>query len=332
MSKKAKESQQLTPLPPSAASISRKALTIRVSGQIIHPLNLRIESVSLLPHTSRPAHSTETWDVSVAELSSIVDSLWELTELNQAGNSVPKCGSASEGFPYKQRDGSQAFLAQVPTKHLAESSGLGSADGNLQCPVCEKTIKHKALRSHMGGHILRAQMGASDENIKVPVSDVDLCGFCGQASHPVRLTKEGRKRTFQPSSSCPFTVAFSLGAAANSTKTSPLTNIPIRCTLCPPSSGDRSVFWKYNMPHHINTAHSSRDGNKPLPSELSAALKISQSEQRALGIPHHLITPVSEDESDLYPQTSAATCGKHKRTATTARNAAAGECSKRLKG
>ncbi|KIK78311.1 hypothetical protein PAXRUDRAFT_164306, partial [Paxillus rubicundulus Ve08.2h10] len=89
----------------STMSVSRKALIIRISGQTIHPLNLRIESTSHLPPTLWPIHSTETWAVSVIKLSAVVDALWELTELNQANSHVPKCGGDSDGFPYKLRDG-----------------------------------------------------------------------------------------------------------------------------------------------------------------------------------------------------------------------------------
>ncbi|KAF9227823.1 hypothetical protein BS17DRAFT_407234 [Gyrodon lividus] len=88
------------------------------------------------------------------------------------------------------------------------------------------------------------------------VSDVDPCAFCGQSGHPVRLVKEAWKRAFQPSSTCLFTIPFSFGAATNNMKASPST---IHCTLCPPSSGDRDVVWKYNMAHHISAVHSGRN-------------------------------------------------------------------------
>ncbi|KIK73647.1 hypothetical protein PAXRUDRAFT_585015 [Paxillus rubicundulus Ve08.2h10] len=189
--------------------------------------------------------------------------------------------------------------------------------------VCEKTVKKKALRSHMGGHILRAQMGVLEDNVKVAVSEVDPCGFCGQSGHRVRLVKEGRKWTFQPSSTCPFTVPFSLGAAANSTKASPSTNAPIRCTLCPSSSGDRGVVWKYNMAHRISTVHSGRNPDQPLPPALATAMKVSRSEQQALGIPQDSID-ASDDEPDTNPQTSGGR--KRKRAATVG-----GENSKRSK-
>ncbi|KAG2033240.1 hypothetical protein BDR03DRAFT_835263, partial [Suillus americanus] len=86
------------------------------------------------------------------------------------------------------------------------------------------------LHSQMGGHILHAQLGAQDDDVRTPVSIIDPCGFCGQSGHPVKLVKQ--KRTFQPQSSCPQAISFSLGAATNSSKASPSTNAPIRCQLC----------------------------------------------------------------------------------------------------
>ncbi|KAF9223611.1 hypothetical protein BS17DRAFT_766894 [Gyrodon lividus] len=170
----------------------------------------------LAPLKQKKKSNSKTWAVFVIELSAVVDALWELTELNQANSHVPKCSG----------DSSLAFVAEMATRQLLTKQ-LGNTDKTIECPVCKKTIKHKALRSHMGGHILQAQMGILEDDINVPVSMVDLCGFCGQLGHPVQLVKEGQKRTFQPSLSCPFSIIFSIGAAVNSTKTSPSMNVPI---------------------------------------------------------------------------------------------------------
>ncbi|KIK79088.1 hypothetical protein PAXRUDRAFT_36512 [Paxillus rubicundulus Ve08.2h10] len=256
-------------------SVSHKALIICISGQIIHPLNLCIEFTSHLPPTLQPIHSTETWVVSVIKLSAVVDALWELMELNQANSHVPKCGGDSEGFPYKLQDGSLAFVAETATKQLLTKRS-GNADKTIECPVCEKTVKHKALHSYMRGHILQVQMGVSEDDINIPVSMVDPCGFCGQSGHLVWLVKEGQKWTFQPSSSCPFSIIFSIGA--------------------------------YNMAHHISTVHSGLNPNQPLPLVLATAMKITHSEQQALGIPPDLIS------GDDKPQTPASRKRKHAAT------------------
>ncbi|KIK79954.1 hypothetical protein PAXRUDRAFT_159905 [Paxillus rubicundulus Ve08.2h10] len=211
-----------------------------------------------------------------------------------------------------------AFVSETATRQLLTKQP-GNADKTIECPVCEKTVKHKVLCSHMGGHILRAQMGISEDNINV--SMVDPCGFCSQSGHPVQLVKEGWKRTFQPSSSCPFSIIFSIGAAANSTKTSPSTNVPIQCPLCLSSSSDHSTILKYNMAHHISAVHSGLNPNQPLPLALAMAMKITRSEQQALGIPLDLIS--GDDEL----QTPAS--GKRKRAAT--RSTVHGEASKRSK-
>ncbi|KIK76996.1 hypothetical protein PAXRUDRAFT_168153, partial [Paxillus rubicundulus Ve08.2h10] len=110
------------------------------------------------------------------------------------------------------------------------------------CAICGKAMKHKSLCSHTGGHILHAQMGIKEDHLVTQVTVGDPCGFCRQSGHPVQLTKEGKKRTFQLSSSCPLAITFSLGAAATSTKNSPSTNVPIHCSICPATSGDCVIF------------------------------------------------------------------------------------------
>ncbi|KAG1800881.1 uncharacterized protein HD556DRAFT_1438880 [Suillus plorans] len=115
-----------------------------------------------------------------------------------------------------------------------------------------------------------------DDDVRTPVYVIDPCGFCGQSGHPVKLVKQ--KRTFQPQSSCPQAIVFSLSAAVNSSKASPSTNASIRYELCPTSSGDRAVFWKYNVHQEI---------------------EISRLEKECLGIPPDLIDNAG---SEVHPQ------------------------------
>ncbi|KIJ08456.1 hypothetical protein PAXINDRAFT_88831, partial [Paxillus involutus ATCC 200175] len=187
------------------------------------------------------------------------------------------------------------------------------------CPICSKSIKHKALRSHMGGHILRAQMGIKEDHLIAQASSiatVDPCGFCGQSGHPVRLVKESKKHTFQPSSSCSLAITFSLGAAATSSKNSPSTNAPIRCSICPATSGDRAVVWKYNMPHHLGTVHAERSPTQPLPADLVNAMKVVRLEQERLGIPGEFISVGNEDEASETGEGTPATTAKRTKRAS----------------
>ncbi|KIK91538.1 hypothetical protein PAXRUDRAFT_797043, partial [Paxillus rubicundulus Ve08.2h10] len=103
---------------------------------------------------------------------------------------------------------------------------------------------------------------------------IDRCSFCGQSGHPVQLTKEGNKWMYQPLSVCPLAITFSLGAAAKSTKNSPLTNTPVHCSICPPSTGDCAVIWKYNVMYHLGMVHSEQNPAQPLPDNLVKAMNI----------------------------------------------------------
>ncbi|KIJ12646.1 hypothetical protein PAXINDRAFT_82548, partial [Paxillus involutus ATCC 200175] len=192
------------------------------------------------------------------------------------------------------------------------------------CAICGKAVKHKSLRSHTRGHILRAQMGIKEDHLVTQVAVGDPCGFCGQSGHPVRLTKEGKKRTFQLSSSCPLAITFSLGVAATSTKNSPSTNVPIRCSICPATSGDRAVVWKYNMAHHLGTVHAERHPAQPLPADLITAMKITCFEQEHLGIPGELISLADSNEEEA--ETGEGTSSTLTRMKRKARGPALGQC------
>ncbi|KAI0770900.1 hypothetical protein BD413DRAFT_553505 [Trametes elegans] len=56
----------------------------------------------------------------------------------------------------------------------------------------------------------------------------------------------------------------SYSSACKTTTTTPCTNVPIHCPLCPPlSPGSPVTIWKYNTMAHLLTAHI--DENDSLP-------------------------------------------------------------------
>jgi hypothetical protein len=169
----------------------RNALVIQIPGHMVHPLNLCIESIEYIPAPQwPPSQQHKTWAVSQAALTEAVDALWEVTEMNQASGSIPKCSLAADGFPYKQRDGmfialhhefcshsttyntgNIAFVAQTASVPLQNKTPKSNTIANdcVECAVCEKRVKHKALHSHMGRHILCTQLVAQDDNVRTPV-------------------------------------------------------------------------------------------------------------------------------------------------------------------
>jgi hypothetical protein len=74
-------------------------------------------------------------------------------------------------------------------------------------------------------------------------------------------------------------------AAAQFSKSSPCTNIPVHCSLCSPAiSGNPQTIWKYNSVYHLISEHS--NGNIPpaIPGQLLVQIFISKGAEKALGI------------------------------------------------
>lgn len=84
---------------------------------------------------------------------------------------------------------------------------------------------------------------------------------CGLCLHPAPLCQfflkkgKGAKRTLKidKSMGCPIKPSFSYGVASESSASSPCSNVPIACPLCPEK--DVPAIWKYNMKDHIRKVH-----------------------------------------------------------------------------
>ena len=111
---------------------------------------------------------------------------------------------------------------------------------------------------------------------------VNPCGFCLAPGSlcSVRLKKgQGRKVGMQidmQNSRCQHNnqVRLSLTGFAKSTDSSPCTNIPITCPLCPAAS---DAVWKYNLEAHLKIVHPTANT-----SEYEALYNVSKSEFVAL--------------------------------------------------
>lgn len=123
---------------------------------------------------------------------------------------------------------------------------------------------------------------------------IEPCGFCGREDTCItRLVKKGTSSKI--SSSCRyFYASMSYAAAAKSTKSTPCTNIPIHCPLCPPSpSGNPVTIWKYNAIVHLHTHHLTKENCLPdLPPAFMIDMHISKAEESAMG--------VGEESTDLW--------------------------------
>jgi hypothetical protein len=81
-------------------------------------------------------------------------------------------------------------------------------------------------------------------------------------------------------------------AATNCSASSPCTNVPIHCSICPPSlSGNLKTIWKYNVVNHLLTHHAEVDPTQPckylapeIPGQLLVDMFITKQEERLMNI------------------------------------------------
>jgi hypothetical protein len=84
------------------------------------------------------------------------------------------------------------------------------------------------------------------------------CGFCGLDSTCQTQLTVKKGGVLSISSTCPYHYdKMQYKAAQEPTKTSPCTNLPIHCQLCPPMgiSGEPRTIWKYNAIYHLLSEH-----------------------------------------------------------------------------
>ncbi len=125
----------------------------------------------------------------------------------------------------------------------------------MVCPSCIPTIaldpsKPHSFLAHIGAHILKKSVIPSTEPCGLCLSPSPLCQFY--------LTKgkgaQGQmKIDYGSSRGCPnLAVTFKYAVAAASSKSSPCSNVPIRCPLCPSNS---PAIWKYTAKYHFMNRH-----------------------------------------------------------------------------
>ncbi|KAF8970226.1 hypothetical protein BDZ97DRAFT_1603815, partial [Flammula alnicola] len=124
------------------------------------------------------------------------------------------------------------------------------------CSLCSPSFEfgtkvgQRALE-HIGAHVL------FDPNI---TREDEPCGLCLRSSSHCRIflargaggkTKVNTHR----SSGCGNWQVFRYTVAAESTSTSPCSNVPVTCPICPDKQSP--AVWKYNLRSHILSKHPS---------------------------------------------------------------------------
>lgn len=133
--------------------------------------------------------------------------------------------------------------------HPRSTNELGVHD----CPGCSANLRSLSAPkrlNHMGAHILHD-----------PTLDrsIERCGFCLRPSPTcvIKLQRSNKKfRIDMVHSTCIRLEKFSYARAAESTTSTPCTNVPLLCPLC---LQNKPAVWKYSFEAHLQTCHPTVD-------------------------------------------------------------------------
>lgn len=141
-----------------------------------------------------------------------------------------------------------------------ESVGMETLNSkDCQCPACgpDSTLdlsQGQRLLEHIAAHILH------DSKFE---RSIERCGLCLRSSPQCQFyLKKGRGTQSNlkidwDRSTCPTKINFSYIVAAQSTASSPCSNIPILCPLC--SEKKDPAIWKYYAKTHFHNNHPTAD-------------------------------------------------------------------------
>ncbi|KAF8874101.1 hypothetical protein CPB84DRAFT_1817928 [Gymnopilus junonius] len=147
-----------------------------------------------------------------------------------------------------------------------------------ECPICVPTVDfsgasaHRVLE-HNAGHIL------FDQHVNVANQPCGLCLRPVPACSFYLKKGKGEKTTMQmdvKKSMCANKLGFQYQTAMESTKSTPCSNAPIPCPLCPKSA---LAIWQYNLRYHLKDAH--RVDNLEPHSHLSTITHIKKHPRRS---------------------------------------------------
>ncbi|KAH6894864.1 hypothetical protein BKA70DRAFT_1117512, partial [Coprinopsis sp. MPI-PUGE-AT-0042] len=123
---------------------------------------------------------------------------------------------------------------------------------------------------------------------------VDPRGWCGLDGQCKTQLVTDSKGTSKILSTCDYhyvKMSHSSITKRRETFSSPCTNIPIHCMICPQGlNHQHPTFWKYNLHHHIPEFHASEGPDlarryPPLLPQMVVDIYISREEEGLLGIP-----------------------------------------------
>ena len=180
--------------------------------------------------------------------------------------------SSPAALPYRDINGDKSLIVQDIPGCLLPQQKYNAKD-ILPCFLCGAL---KDMRKHVGEHIICTlrSSGRPNECKLRPVGD-NPCGFCGLDGCITQLLiKKGGGFTI--TSNCQYHYAqMQYQAAAQFSKSSPCTNVPIHCPICPISvSKAPQTIWKYNALFHLTSEHATGSTPPQIPRQLLADMHI----------------------------------------------------------
>ncbi|KAI1795787.1 hypothetical protein LXA43DRAFT_1090426 [Ganoderma leucocontextum] len=234
-----------------------------------------------------------TWSLPQSQLQDAIDISWKALSPTTEDvivnvEDLPTL-KPSDSLPYRYRNGPEDAALTVPDIPVFISTEK-PADGNspVACYLCRSKIPLKNMRNHVGHHIMYSMRDVPDALLKGDEVDVPVepCGFCGREDKCITLfTKKGT--THKIASSCPYHYkSMAYTTAAKPSKTTPCTNVPIHCLLCPlTSTGQPATIWKYNAMTHLFVSHSENGSClPPLPAQMIVDMHISKQEEAWMAV------------------------------------------------
>ncbi|KAF9001173.1 hypothetical protein BDQ17DRAFT_1426738 [Cyathus striatus] len=202
---------------------SMKEHSFSVPGRLMQVTNPTLSTI----HEKMPFYLLEG-SVLVALTASIFQSL-TTSDLKH----VPKLDPTRQ-YPYRESGGYACFVCETD----CDIGDIGHLDTSecMRCspPTTLDLTQGQRILEHMGAHIL---------------FDPDVVKSKGKgANGKVRINQ-------QSSNGCMMKTRFSYNVAADSTASSPCSNVPISCPICPSSE---PAVWKYFMKRHFEDRHGSQ--------------------------------------------------------------------------
>ncbi|KAJ7181372.1 hypothetical protein C8R43DRAFT_1101284 [Mycena crocata] len=207
--------------------------TLKIPGSMVQTVNPTLSTA----HAGTPCYLFES-----SSLRILAASLFE--QLTSQTRMLVPVVTSTKFFPYREAGGKACFVCEADNN----SMDLGAANTCPACPGNTPLDPRQGLKvlGHIGAHIL------FDPKID---RSTQPCGCCLNPSPMCEffLTTSGKKKINPARSKCPSSaIKFTYSVAANSSPSSPCSNVQLNCPLC--GSTSPAVF-RYNFLQHLKTVH-----------------------------------------------------------------------------